>query len=159
MSMVLIIGTSVLATQQSSHITDFQIIMYCVLTFKPNVLHPQRPRGCQSGQEKTRNSSFQAREWKNIWVQTLTGPFPKWFKPMLAPDWAQNNALYYCAQSAANSVSRVLFVSLYMTAIVSITACLAHAPKKCMQSENFQFDISSPFQNTVYPKTKTWKHM
>ena len=31
-----------------------------------------------------------------------------------------------------------------MTAIVSITACLAHAPKKCQQSGNFQFDIKSP---------------
>ena len=32
----------------------------------------------------------------------------------------------------------------YTTAIVSITACLAHAPKKCTQSGNFQFDIKSP---------------
>ena len=63
------------------------------------------------------------------------------------------NALYYCAQSA-HSTSWVLFVSSYMTAIDSITACLAHAPKKCTQSGNFQFDINSPFQNTVYPKTK-----
>ena len=63
------------------------------------------------------------------------------------------NALYYCAQSA-NSISWVLFVSSYTTAIDSITACLAHAPKKCTQSGNFQFDINSPFQNTVYPKTK-----
>ena len=31
-----------------------------------------------------------------------------------------------------------------MTAIVSLTACLAHAPKKCRQSGNFQFDIKSP---------------
>ena len=32
----------------------------------------------------------------------------------------------------------------YTTAIVSITACLASAPKKCTQSGNFQFDIKSP---------------
>ena len=31
-----------------------------------------------------------------------------------------------------------------MTAIVSITACLAHAPKKCTQSGNCQFDLKSP---------------
>ena len=31
----------------------------------------------------------------------------------------------------------------YMTAIVSITACLAHAPKKCTQSGKFQFDVKS----------------
>ena len=36
----------------------------------------------------------------------------------------------------------------YMKAIVSITACLAHAPKKCSQSGNFQFDIKSPFDPT-----------
>ena len=39
------------------------------------------------------------------------------------------NALYYCAQSA-NSFSWVLFLCSYTTAIVSITACLGHAPKK-----------------------------
>ena len=38
--------------------------------------------------------------------------------------------------------------------IDSITTCLAHAPKKCTQSGKFQFDINSPFENTVYPKTK-----
>ena len=52
------------------------------------------------------------------------------------------NALYYCAQSA-NSFHWVLFVSSYTTTIVSITACLAHAPKKCPQSE-LQFDIKPP---------------
>ena len=57
------------------------------------------------------------------------------------------------AQSV-NSISWVLFLSSYTTAIDSITTCLAHAPKKCTQSGNFQFDINSPFQNTVYPKTK-----
>ena len=35
-------------------------------------------------------------------------------------------------------------MSSYTTAIVSITACLAHAPEKCTQSGNFQFDIKSP---------------
>ena len=35
-------------------------------------------------------------------------------------------------------------MSSYTTAIVSITACLAHAPKNCTQSRNFQFDIKSP---------------
>ena len=39
--------------------------------------------------------------------------------------------------------------------IDSITACLAHALKKCTQSGNSQININSPFQNTVYPKTKT----
>ena len=88
---------------------------------------------------------------KSPWVLTLTRPFPN--GQANAGSWlGTKNALYYCAQST-NSISWVLFVSSYMTAIDSITACLAHAPKKCTQSGNFQFDINSPFQNTVYPKT------
>ena len=79
---------------------------------------------------------------KSPWVATLTELFPKIQAD--AGSWlGTKNALYYCAQSA-NSFSWVLFVSSYTTAIVSITACLAHAPKKCTQSGNFQFDIKSP---------------
>ena len=79
---------------------------------------------------------------KSPWVPTLTELFPKLQAD--AGSWlGTKNALYYCAQSA-NSFSWVLFVSSYTTAIVSITACLAHAPKKCTQSGNFQFDIKSP---------------
>ena len=44
---------------------------------------------------------------------------------MPAPDWAQK---MLCKKRA----------------IVSIKACLAHAPKKWTQSGNFQFDIKSP---------------
>ena len=83
---------------------------------------------------------------KSPWVLTLTGPFPN--GQAIAGSWlGTKNALYYCAQSA-NSISWVLFVSSYMTAIDSITACLAHAPKKCTQSGLFQFDINATFQNT-----------
>ena len=46
--------------------------------------------------------------------------------------------------TSANTFSWVLFVSSYTTPIVSIMACLAHAPKTCTQSGNFQFDIKSP---------------
>ena len=89
---------------------------------------------------------------KSPLVPTLTGPFPR--GQANAGSWlGTKNVLHYCAQSA-NSFSWVLFVSSYTTAIDSITACLAHAPKKCTQSGNFQFDINSPVQNTVYPKTK-----
>ena len=35
-------------------------------------------------------------------------------------------------------------MSLYTTAVVLVRACLAHAPKKCTQSGDFQFDIKSP---------------
>ena len=89
--------------------------------------------------------------WKSPWVPTLTRPFPN--GQANAGSWlGTKNALYYCAQST-NSISWVLFLSSYRTASDWITACLALAPKKCTQSGNFQFDINSPFQNTVYPKT------
>ena len=108
-------------------------------------VHPRRPRGSQSGREKRRDESFHYGR-KSPWVPTLTGPFPKIQAD--AGSWlGTKNALYYCAQSA-NSFSWVLFVSSYTTAIVSITACLAHAPKKCTQSGNFQFDIKSPSDPT-----------
>ena len=84
------------------------------------------------------------------------------FKQIPAPDWAQKNALYYCAQPA-NSFSWVLFMSSYTTAIVSITVCLAHAPEKCTQLWNFQFDIKSPSDSKILsarkPKTRFQKYM
>ena len=98
------------------------------------------------------------RRRKSPWVPTLTGPFPN--GQANASSWlGTKNALYYCAQSA-NSFSWVLFVSSYTTAIVSITACLAHAPKKCTQSGNFQFDIKSPsdFKILSARKLKTVFH-
>ena len=102
------------------------------------------------GRRKGATKVFKHRR-KSPWVPTLTGPFLN--GQANAGSWlGTKNALYYCAQSA-NSFSWVLFVSSYTTAIVSITACLAHAPKKCTQSGNFQFDINSPFQNIVYPQT------
>ena len=65
------------------------------------------------------------------WVPTLTGPFPN--GQANAGSWLGiKNALYYYAQSA-NSIFWVLFVSSHRTAIDSITACLAHAPKKRTQ--------------------------
>ena len=76
-------------------------------------------------------------------VPTLTELFPK-FQADACSWLGTKNALYYSAQSA-NSFSWVIFVSSYTTAIVSITDCLAHAPKpKSTQSGNFQFDIKSP---------------
>ena len=93
--------------------------------------------------------------WKSPWVSTLTELFPKILAD--AGSWlGTKNALYYCAQSV-HSFSWVLFVSSYTTAIVSITACLAHAPKKCTQSGNFQFDIKSPsdFKTLSARKLKT----
>ena len=101
---------------------------------------PRRPRGSQSGREKRRDESFQVRAKEPLGTDSEL--FPKIQAD--AGSWlGAKNALYYCAQSA-NSFSWVLFVSSYTTAIVSSTACLDHAPKKCTQSGNFQFDIKSP---------------
>ena len=108
--------------------------------------HPRIPRGGQSGREKRRNERFQALRQKSPWVLTLTGPFPN--GQVNAGYWlGTKNALYYCAQSV-NSISWVLFVSSYTTAIDSITACLHQ------RNARSQFDINTTFQNTVYTKTK-----
>ena len=103
--------------------------------------HPRRPRGSQSGREKGRDESFQVRAKEPLGTdshRTISKIQEE------AGSWlGTKNALYNCAQSA-NSFSWVLFVSSYTTAFVSITACLARAPKKCTQSGNFKFDIKSP---------------
>ena len=62
------------------------------------------------GRKGARNILRQGR--KSPWVPTLTKPFSNG-----QAGWAQN-ALYYCAQSL-NSISWVLFVCSYTTAIVS----------------------------------------
>ena len=49
------------------------------------------------------------------------------FKQMPAPDWAKNCFVLLCSIGERFLLS--LFVSLYTTAFVSITACLAHAPR------------------------------
>ena len=109
------------------------------------------PGAVSQAGEKARRK-FSSTGGKAPGLPTLTGPFPN--DQANVGSWlGTKNTLYYCAQSA-NSISWVLFVSSYTTGIDSITACLAHAPMKCTQSGNFQFDINSPFQNTVYPKTK-----
>ena len=55
-------------------------------------------------------------------------------------------------------ISRVLFMCSYTTAIVSIMACVAHAPKKCTQSGNLQFDVKFPsdFKLLSVRKLKTF---
>ena len=56
-------------------------------------------------------------------------------KQMPAPYWAQKKLCIIVPNRWTVS---------YTTATVSITACLAHAPKQCTQSGNFQCDIKSP---------------
>ena len=97
---------------------------------------------------------------KSPWVPTLTELFPK-IQADAGSWFGTKNALYYCAQSA-NSFSWVLFVSSYTT------ACLAHAPKKCTQLGNIQFDIKSPSDfkiilsawklKTLFQKWQAWAY-
>ena len=70
-------------------------------------------------------------------------------KRILAPDWAQKMLCIIVPNRRTASPEFFLWVRTWW-----LLTCLAHAPKKCTQSGNFQFDINSPFQNTVYPKTK-----
>ena len=46
-------------------------------------------------------------------------------------------------------------MSSHKTAIDSMTACLAYAPKKCTQSGNFQFDITLHLEILSSRKLKT----
>ena len=98
--------------------------------------------------------------WKGPWVPTLTELFPK-IKRMLAPYWAQK-----CFVLLRPIGEQFLLSSfrefVHDGSIVSITACLAHdhAPKKCTQSGNIQFDIISPsdFEIRSAQKLKTLFH-
>ena len=99
------------------------------------ILHPRRPRGSQSGREKRWDESFQVRakaprtiSKNSSGCRLLIGH--KKCLVLLCPIGEQ-----FLLSSFRES---------YTTAIVSITACLVHAPKKCTQSGNFQFDIKSP---------------
>ena len=111
--------------------------------------HCRRPRGSQSDREKRRDESFQVRAKEPLGTDPHRTISKNSSRSRLLI--GHKNSLYYCAQSA-NSFSWVLFVSLYTTAIVSIRACLAQAPKKCTQSGDFQFYIKSP--SDYCPKTK-----
>ena len=147
----------------SENVTSFGIKRDCNWLDLDNVSHKQGSKNLvrsilgdpgaviRVGRKGATNVFKYAR--KSPWVPTLTELFPKIQAD--AGSWlGTKNALYYCAQSA-HSFSWVLFVSSYTTAIVSITACLAHAPKKCTQSGNFQFDIKFP---SDVPKRQAWAY-
>ena len=107
--------------------------------------HPRRPRGSQSGLEKRRYESFQAQEETSSETQgRLVGPGEKarrkfsstgWkaygyrlspdhfqtVKRMLTPDWAQKCFVLLCPICESNSISWVLFMSSYTTAITKLS--------------------------------------
>ena len=103
--------------------------------------HPRRPRGSQSGREKRRDESFQVRAKEPLGTdshRTIT--------KNSSGCWLlighKKCIVLLCP--IGEHISWVLFVCSYTTAVVSNTACLAHAPKKCKHSGNFPFDIKSP---------------
>ena len=99
------------------------------------ILHPRRPRGSRSGREKRWDESFQvrAKEPRTISKNSSGCRLLIGHKKCL---------VLLCPIGEQFLLSS--FRESYTTAIVSITACLVHAPKKCTQSGNFQFDIKSP---------------
>ena len=106
--------------------------------------HPRRPRGSQSGREKRREESFQVRAKEPLGTDSHWTISKNSSRCRLLIG-QKKNASYYCAQSAnTNSRKELRRLRGYTTTIVAITACLDHAPKKCTQSANFQFDIKSP---------------
>ena len=97
------------------------------------VYHPRRLRGSQSGQEKRRDKSFQVRAREPLGTD-----------PHRAISKNSSGCWLLIGHEKCFVLLCPIFVSSYTTAIVSITDCLAHAPKKSTQSGNFQFDIKSP---------------
>ena len=95
--------------------------------------HPWRPRGSQSGWEKRRNESFQARAEEPLGMDSL--------KQILAPDWAQKMLCIIVPNRRTASPEFFLWVRTWW-----LLTCLAHAPKKCTQSGNFQFKLKTLFQ-------------
>ena len=113
--------------------------------------HPRKPRGGQSGREKRRDESFQTE------AEKLLGTDSHWTISKQSREcWLlignKKCFVLLCPIGEQHLLSS--FVSAYTTAIDSIMACVAHASKKCTQSENVQFDINSSFQNTAYQETK-----
>ena len=82
------------------------------------------------------------RKFSSTGERTISNHFQE-FKRMPVPDWAQK--MLCIIEPDRQTVSpELFFLSSYTMALVSITACLAHAPKKCTQLGNFQFGIKSP---------------
>ena len=105
--------------------------------------HPRRPRGSQSGREKRQDESFQVRKKETLGTDSHRTISKNSSRCRFL---IGHKKLLLCiiVPNRRTVPPEFFFVSSYTTAIVSITACLAHAPKKCMQSGNFQFDIKSP---------------
>ena len=100
---------------------------------RPNIFSPDNPTlrdpGAVSRAGRKCATKIYKHGQKSPWVPTLTGPFPN--GEANVGSWLGiKNALYYCAQ-LANSISWVLFVSSYTTAILlSRHTCPVRSPSK-----------------------------
>ena len=87
------------------------------------VHHPRRPRGSQSGREKRRDEIFQVRAKEPLGTdshRTISKNSSRWWLLI----GHKKCFLLLCPIGEQFLLQRVLFVSWYTTAIVSITACL-----------------------------------
>ena len=119
--------------------------------------HPRRSRGSQSSREKRWDEIFQVRADRRALGYRLSPDNFQKFKRMPASDWAQKMLCIIVPNRRTHLMSSCVFVCSYTTAIVSITACLAHAPKKCTQSGNVQFDMKSPSVFKILSARKLYK--
>ena len=103
--------------------------------------YPRRPRGSQSGREKRWDERFQVGAKESLGTDS---------HPTISRNSSGYRLLnghkkcFVLLYSIDEQFLLSSFLGSYTTAIVSITACLVHAPKKCTQSGNFRFDIKSP---------------
>ena len=99
--------------------------------------HPRRPRGDVRPGEKARRT-FSSMGGKAPGYRLSPDHFQT-VKQMLAPYWAQKMLCIIVPNRRTASPEFFLWVRTWW-----LLTCLAHAPKKCTQSGNFQFDIKSP---------------
>ena len=105
-------------------------------------LHPRRPRGSQSDREKRQDESFQVRAKDPLGTdshRTISKNSSR-CRPLIGH---KKCFVLLCP------IGEQFLLSSFLEFVhdcygLSITACLAHALKKCTQSGNFQFDIKAP---------------
>ena len=96
----------------------------------------RRPRGSHSGREKFSSTGMRAPGYRLS---------PDHFQKLMripAPDWAQK--MLCIIVPSWQTISPGIFSWVRTRRLLSRRTCPVRAPKKCTQSENFQFDIKSP---------------
>ena len=117
------------------------------LTYVLTTVHPRRPRGSQSSREERRDESFQAQAEEPLGTDSLRTISKRSSECWLLIGHKKCFVLL-CPIGEQHLLSSFREFVHDATAIDSITACLAHAPNKCTQSGNFQFEINTLLQNT-----------